>query len=404
MGPKTGAKKHVNKQNILVVTKEDLRTMTKSRENASAASSCISFNRNKRLENPQSGGRFLIMRKKVDKESDDTSMRKINPIMLARLLRGIGDIDTMKIIHDGGLLIKTKTYVTANSIFQIVGIPCHEVVVQEYTQLNKSMGVIFDRSLTSATDDDIMEELKKHHCIKVKRVSKTGKNGEKYDTGTFFITFGTIKLPSYITIGYTSHNLEPYIPNPTRCFKCQRFGHVSNACKAPEKICVNCGDIEHTTDGEKCSKAQKCVNCKSDSHNSMARECPEFTYRKKIEEIKVMEMKSHIEATRLLDARDPRANPANLHSPSFSSVVGRSGCACKCTCNKQQPTPEKKTREIRKPTAAEKTRMDAPPITTKRTSSPTALSEEKKKVAKLFRKGTSNPCSSEDEMDVNGSV
>lgn len=116
----------------------------------------IIFDKNRKLPNMGEGNRFLIMRRKVRKAGDEESMQKVTPIMAGRLIRGVGSVIDMKLIRDGGLLIRAKNYKAANSIYQIVKIPGFEVEVAEYTQLNKSVGVIFDRSLVAATDDEIL--------------------------------------------------------------------------------------------------------------------------------------------------------------------------------------------------------------------------------------------------------
>lgn len=323
MSPKTGRRNHVNKNNIPVLSKDELFKLIKKKTETMNAETNLIADRSKQLPNQSDGCRFLIMKKKKALEADDDSMRKVNPVMLSRLLRGVGDIESMKIIHDGGLLIKTTSYKAANKIFQVVRVPGHEVDVQEYTKLNKSVGVIFDRSLAYATDDDILEELKQWKIRSIKRVEKVNSKGEKYSTGTFFLTFSTVNLPASVTVGYMTHKLTPYVPNPTRCYKCQQYGHVSAACKCDKEICVHCGDVKHTGQGEKCDKLMKCVNCSSNDHNSMSRDCPEFAYRKKIEEIRVNERKSFFEAKDLLDKRDPFANPNAQRKPTIAKMLSQ---------------------------------------------------------------------------------
>lgn len=302
----------------------------------------IVYDKNRQLPKTGEGNRFLIMRRKVQNPGDDATMQKVNPIMAGRLIRGTGTVIDMKLIRDGGLLIRAKDWKSANSIHQIVRIPGFEVEVSEYAQLNKSVGVIYDRSLVAATDEEIMKELEVKKCVKVKRVQKTMGDGSKHDTGTFFLTFGTVKLPKFVTIGYSNIEIKPFVPNPTRCFKCQRFGHVSSSCKSTKKICVNCGLEEHANEGEKCGNHAKCVNCESTEHNSMSRECPEFMYRKKIEDIKVHEQKSHIDATRLLDARDPMARPSKKPRQTFSSTLRGGTCNCACCSARGKENAEKR--------------------------------------------------------------
>ena len=40
----------------------------------------------------------------------------------------------------------------------------------------------------------------------------------------------THKIPKEIKIGCRKINVEPYIPNPLRCYKYQRFGHHQDQC------------------------------------------------------------------------------------------------------------------------------------------------------------------------------
>lgn len=335
--PKKTKSKTLKDTKIVGKTLSELKKEIVDRKASEMAQNNIGFDRNIKLPASGEGNRFLVMRRKVEKDGDDATMQRVNPIMAGKLIRGVGGVIDMKLIRDGGLLIRAKNWKSANAICQIVRIPGFKVVVTEYAQLNKSVGVIYDRALIAATDDEILKELEPKKCIKVKRVQKTMPDGTKRDTGTFFLTFGTVTLPKFITIGYSNIQITAFVPNPTRCFKCQRFGHVSNSCKSEKKICVNCGMEEHVEEGEKCANRAKCVNCESTEHNSMSRDCPEFMYRKKIEDIKVHEEKSHVDATRLLDARDPLARPSKKQRQTYASTTRALTCKC-CTCGANPKT------------------------------------------------------------------
>ncbi|CAN8025303.1 unnamed protein product, partial [Ixodes persulcatus] len=50
----------------------------------------------------------------------------------------------------------------------------------------------------------------------------------------------------------------PYVPNPRRCFKCQRFGHGSQNCRG-KATCAKWGKNDHSADS--CSNEAHCVNC-----------------------------------------------------------------------------------------------------------------------------------------------
>ncbi|KIK13671.1 hypothetical protein PISMIDRAFT_17819 [Pisolithus microcarpus 441] len=65
---------------------------------------------------------------------------------------------------------------------------------------------------------------------------------------------------------------------PTRCLKCQRFGHLSRECAHHEDSCGTCAGNHRVT---ACTSPQtpRCVNCQTDSHSSSDRKCPEFLKR-----------------------------------------------------------------------------------------------------------------------------
>ena len=62
---------------------------------------------------------------------------------------------------------------------------------------------------------------------------------------------------------------------PMQCMKCRCWGHFVHTCMADTDTCRTCGE-EHRTN--ECINKDKtfCISCKSNSHASWDRECPEF--------------------------------------------------------------------------------------------------------------------------------
>ncbi|KAF8258422.1 hypothetical protein EI94DRAFT_1546010, partial [Lactarius quietus] len=62
---------------------------------------------------------------------------------------------------------------------------------------------------------------------------------------------------------------------PKQCMKCRKWGHFAAECKAQADICGTCGD-QHKT--KECNVEDKryCVSCRSNTHASWNRNCPEF--------------------------------------------------------------------------------------------------------------------------------
>lgn len=65
---------------------------------------------------------------------------------------------------------------------------------------------------------------------------------------------------------------------PLQCMKCRRWGHFAHGCTANTDTCGTCGEEHRTSD---CSSKEKtfCVSCKSNTHASWDRDCPEFRRR-----------------------------------------------------------------------------------------------------------------------------
>ncbi|KAF9263153.1 hypothetical protein L218DRAFT_842306, partial [Marasmius fiardii PR-910] len=72
---------------------------------------------------------------------------------------------------------------------------------------------------------------------------------------------------------------EKSLKEEPRCYFCQRFGHITIACKRKqaENATPVCGNCAGPHDVSACdSNKTHCVNCGSDNHASRDRDCPEF--------------------------------------------------------------------------------------------------------------------------------
>ena len=92
------------------------------------------------------------------------------------------------------------------------------------------------------------------------------------------MTFSGDTLPEKMYVGPFRVNVRQYIPNPRRCFRCQKLGHSKTFCTG-EQVCENCGQPGHLR-GD-CSGSPYCVNCKGD-HPSTSRDCPLWKKEKAI--------------------------------------------------------------------------------------------------------------------------
>lgn len=85
------------------------------------------------------------------------------------------------------------------------------------------------------------------------------REGTEVKTKHLILTFERHTLPVLVKAGYLNCRVRPYVPNPQRCFRCQRFGHGSRSCRRKE-TCAKCGSHDHVADI--CENEVCCANCK----------------------------------------------------------------------------------------------------------------------------------------------
>ena len=78
-------------------------------------------------------------------------------------------------------------------------------------------------------------------------------------------------------MGLYNVKVSPYVPNPIRYFKCQKFGHGKGQCKGKLK-CFKYGEEDH--EGFDCKNNLKCSNC-GQPHMASSKDCQHFIREKK---------------------------------------------------------------------------------------------------------------------------
>ena len=60
-------------------------------------------------------------------------------------------------------------------------------------------------------------------------------------TNTLILTFNTPKIPESLKVCYLNIPVSQFVPNPLRCYRCRKFGHVTSKCKHIE-TCTRCSE------------------------------------------------------------------------------------------------------------------------------------------------------------------
>src|SRR5579863_7633401 len=112
--------------------------------------------------------------------------------------------------------------------------------------------------------------------IQARRFFKRNINSSPTPTETVLLTFIGTKKPNHVTIDLQRFRISEYKPRPTRCFKCQRFGHISTSCRGSSR-CLQCGSSDH----QQCNEQPRCPNCKG-PHKASDRTCKVYTAEKSL--------------------------------------------------------------------------------------------------------------------------
>ena len=123
-------------------------------------------------------------------------------------------------------------------------------------------------------------------------------------------------MPKEIKVGYLKVKVDLFVPNPLRCFNCNKSGHKSQRCKTTAK-CQRCGKDKHE---EQCNGPQICFNCNG-PHAASAKECPDCKKEKEIQRIRVEKRISFPEAIQLVEAKFPSTTLTS--AVSFADVLNR---------------------------------------------------------------------------------
>ncbi|GBN89331.1 hypothetical protein AVEN_63607-1 [Araneus ventricosus] len=203
-------------------------------------------------------------------------------------------------LRSGDLLIEVATRKQAQQIVQLKSLDTIPVNVTAHATLNSSKGVISCGELLNVPVEEICKGFQSQGITHVHRI-KIKRDGHLIDTKHLILTFHSPKIPESVRAGYIKLTVRPYIPNPLRCFKCQRIGHTKASCRGT-LTCARCAEASH--DSSDCKACEKCVNCKG-SHTSFSRLCSAWKFEKEVIAEKVKQDISFLEARQIVKSRTP---------------------------------------------------------------------------------------------------
>ncbi|GFX83699.1 uncharacterized protein TNCV_349631 [Trichonephila clavipes] len=95
------------------------------------------------------------------------------------------------------------------------------LTVSPHSSLNTSRGAISEPDLLTTPEAELLDGFSDQGVIQVRRIT-IKKYNSVIPTNHLILTFYSPTLPKTIKAGYLNCKIRPYIPNPLRCFQCQR--------------------------------------------------------------------------------------------------------------------------------------------------------------------------------------
>ena len=244
-----------------------------------------------------------------------------------RTIRGVTSESVSIRWMGAALLVEVAHRAYAHNLLSITQIGQVPVKVSPHRSLNSRKGVAkFGRAASGMSNEEVKDALNSSprnrdipFVAEAFRVV-VSRNNERRPTGTFFLTFQGTSLPQKIRLGFEQFDVDPYIPSPRRCFKCQRVGHNSGTCRAREDVCSTCSISGHKKETCPNPDEPKCLNC-SGPHPASSKECPRFAVEKAAVQIQA---KSHCSLTDARKQVEQASATSNPECDSYASAAHQS--------------------------------------------------------------------------------
>lgn len=249
------------------------------------------------------------------------SLTKLNPLKLARAIDAVcGPVEGIQHLRTGGLYISCQNLEQVHTMLAAKLLPIAQdlqLPVQITIALNSQTthGKIYAPELHDEPIENLLELLQPSGVIAVRKLFR---DPTKSNVPLFVITFLEKQRPDNIKIGYSSYKVDPYYPNPLRCYNCCRWGHSSTHCRSPQR-CSRCGANGHS--GLTCKETLRCINCKG-THDALDKKCPIYLHEIEIchysvdHQVSYPEARKNLSTPALPTSEEPSYRRAQTHKSS----------------------------------------------------------------------------------------
>jgi hypothetical protein len=308
LGPTVRVRTEMDEFFILNMAETNTTSTTNERNKKRKSNDPVSLSDSDDNTNSITFARFLIV------EPASEQPINLNIFGIQKLLQcAVGTVVSAKKLRSGAVLIQVANKTQSDRALSMTVWIDTPVKVSPHRSLNSCQGVIRCREFRDCADDEVLEALQPEGVTSVKHIMSK-KTGTAQPTNTFILTFGTPTPPKFVKAAYMCIQVDPYIPNPLRCYQCQKYGHGKNNCKHAA-VCAKCGQTGHTDSD--CQATPHCVNC-SGAHPAYSRDCPHWQFQREVSTVKFTQNVSFAEAKEIVRQRNPAQSSSR---PTFANVI-----------------------------------------------------------------------------------
>ena len=157
--------------------------------------------------------RFMLIQS-VDLERP---IAKLSPFTIHQGIKGLaGTPRTVRRLRSGDFLIEVTKPAQVESLLRSTVLADIPIKVVPHRSLNTSKGIIRSFDLKESSEAELKHNLADQGVTDVRRMT-------------------------YVKCAYLNIKVKTLIPNPLRCYKCQRFGHHKFNCRR-NATCARCGE------------------------------------------------------------------------------------------------------------------------------------------------------------------
>ena len=139
-------------------------------------------------------------------------------------------LKNVKKMRNGNLFVEVDSWRQTENVLKMKSLQTTKCRAYAHESLNAPKGFIRSWELALSTAEELTPALAKQGMTNIRRFS-VRKGKEQIQTNTYILTFNYPHASKKVKIGSCLEGVEKYVPAPLRCFKCQKYGHHTEACR-----------------------------------------------------------------------------------------------------------------------------------------------------------------------------